>query len=144
MSLNSRQWCLYDYLKRHSNEYKHLEEILEDEELKFLYPQSDPSIPINNRANRRILSDDLTALKKSDIIQVVIMSDPGKGIKLATEEEYYEHLNKERISILKQLAVNYRQLEKAKLNNQTRLKLAYEKEIIESLLKTDGGDLVNA
>ena len=135
MILTSRQWCLYNYLKRHSHEYKHLEEILEDEDLKPLYPPTDPSVPKNNRTNRRQLTDDITALKKSDTVQVVIMSDSANGIKMATEEEYLAHLNKEKVSLLKQLVINYKQLEKASRNNQMRIVFGKEKEVIESLIK---------
>ena len=135
MALTSRCWMLYGYLKKHSDEYKKLEGILEDEELRPLYPLPRAGQDFNNRADRRQLTDDITALKKSDIVQVVIMSDSGKGIKMATEEEYAQHLNKKRMSLLEELKTNYHQLSKAKLNGQMRLVFNREKDIIESLLK---------
>lgn len=133
--LTSRQWLLYAYLKKYCHEYKHLEEILEDKELKPLYPPANPDTPINNRTNRRQLTDDITALKNSDIVQVVIMSDSANGIKMATEEEYLQHLTKQKISLLTQLKTNYKQLEKARMNGQMRLVFNREKEVFESFVK---------
>ena len=133
--LTSRQWILYDYLKKHSHEYKHLEEILEDEEIKNLYPPAKADTPINNQTNRRQLTDDITALKNSDIVQVVIMSDTGNGIKMATEEEYLDHLSRKKISLLKQLKINYKQLAKARMNGQMRMVFNREKEVFESFVK---------
>lgn len=135
MSLTTRQWELYKYLKQHSHEYKLRKEILED--LKDLYPERRENQEFNNTTARRELSRDLTALKKSEVIQTVIISSPARGIKLATESEFVNYLEKNRISLLKALKVNYTQMVKAKLNGQKRIVLNYEKDIIESLLKDE-------
>lgn len=133
--LTTRQWLLYAYLKDHKNEWKQLEEILCDRELRALYPLPRPTTEFNNRADRRQLTDDITALKNSDVIQVIILSNSKKGIKIASEEEYLEMLQKEKISCLKKLKQTYKQLEKASLNNQMRLVFGREKNVIESLFR---------
>lgn len=135
MSLTTRQWELYKYLKQHSHEYKLRKEILED--LKDLYPERRENQEFNNTTARRELSRDLTALKKSDVIQTVIISSSAKGIKLASEKEYQQYLQKERIKHLKALKTTYKQMEKAKMDGQTRIVLNYEKDFIESLLKDE-------
>lgn len=126
---------MYDYLKRHQDEYKKLEEILSDPEIRLLYPTPNPHTEFNNRTDRRQLTADITALKNSDIIQLYIMSDSGKGIKMATDDEYIEHFKREKVSVLKALKTIYHQLDKAKLDGQTRLALGKEKSIIESLIR---------
>lgn len=136
-NLTSRQWKLYNYLKEHSTEYKLRKEILDD--LAEHYPNAKETQEFNNTFGRRELSRDLTALKNSDVIQTVIISSSAKGIKLASEIEYQRYLEKRRISLLKSLKTNYKQMAKAKLNNQKRIVLKYEKDIIESLLQEEVG-----
>lgn len=133
--LTTRQWILYAYLKDHKNEWKQLKDILSDRGLRILYPSPKMTTEFNNRADRRQLTEDITALKNSDIIQVVILSNSQKGIKIASKEEYLELLQKEKMSCLKKLKQTYKQLEKASLNNQMRLVFGREKNVIESLFR---------
>ena|SRR5690554_7413899 len=137
VKLNTRQWALYNYLKANSNKYKFNKEILFD--LREFYPEKPETQEFNNSTGRRVLTSDLTALKNSDVIQTVIISSTKKGIKIATEEEYRNYLENRKLSLLKSLKTTYKQMEKAKLNNQKRIVLKYEKDIIESLLKEEVG-----
>ena len=94
-----------------------------------------PKSTWNNQTARRNITEDILALKKSNVVQVIILSTP-KGSKIATESEIAE-LEKRKISLLKSLKIVYSQLDKSKLDGQKRLVLNQEKEYIETFLKEE-------
>lgn len=132
--LNSRQWKLYEYLKKNSDRYVNREEILNDAVLRAYYPLSKNATQKNDRYDMRMLTADIQELKNDGTIQVVILSNKSKGIKIASEEEYFQSLLNEKISLLKRLSLNYKQMSKASLNNQQRVVLNHEKSVIESFI----------
>lgn len=132
--LNTRQWKLYEYLKKNSDRYVNREEILNDAVLRAYYPLSKNTTQKNDRYDMRMLTADIQELKNDGTIQVVILSNKSKGIKIASEEEYYQSLLNEKISLLKRLSLNYKQMSKASLNNQQRVVLNHEKSVIESFI----------
>jgi len=135
--LTSRQWDLYklfkDAYKVDPNRYLSNREIYKA--LREHYPALNPKSYWNNQTARRNITEDISALKKSKVVQVIILSTP-KGSKIANEIEVIE-LEKRKISLLKSLKTVYSQLDKTKLDGQKRLVLNQEKEYIETFLKEE-------
>ena len=135
--LTTRQWEVYkllkDVYKMDQNRFLSNKEIYKA--LKEHYPKLKEDTYWNNQTARRNITDDILALKKSKVVQVIILSTP-RGSKIATESEIAE-LEKRKISLLKSLKIVYSQLDKGKLDGQKRLVLNQEKEYIETFLKEE-------
>src|SRR5690554_4121573 len=133
--LTTRQWELYkllkDVYKVDSGRYLSNREIYKA--LREHYPPLKENVYWNNQTARRNITDDILALKKSKIIQVIILTTT-RGSKIANENEVNE-LEKRRISLLKSLKTVYSQLGKIPLDGQKRLVLGKEKEFIETFLR---------
>ena len=133
--LTTRQWELYkllkDVYKVDSGRYLSNREIYKA--LREHYPPLKENVYWNNQTARRNITDDILALKKSKIIQVIILTTV-RGSKIASQGDL-KQLERDRISHLKSLKVIYSQLGKIKLDGQERIVLNKEKEFIETFLR---------
>lgn len=132
--LNTRQYTLHKYLLKNTSRYLTRQEILTD--LKEIYNYND-SDNLYYDKSAIMLTKDIKAINKSGIIQKIIISNSRKGIKIATEIEAKENLEKEFHSILNKLTRYYQKRDKMLLDGQMRLKFGkgYEREFIESFVK---------
>lgn len=144
----TRQWNLYAILKEAYNtnqtQYLKLKNVYEEMRYRYegeleTYPYLKPNTSWNNQTARRQLTDDIEALKNSDIIQHIVISN-ASGVKLATADEVKDELEKEKNSLLKSLKRVYHQLDKASLDKQTRLVFNREKSIIDAF-SVSGGEV---
>lgn len=124
--LNSRQWQLYRYLKKHKGEWKKLDEVIAETGL------------YNESRGYRTLKADIRALKNSEVIQMVLSTDTVKGVKLATKKEYAEYSKRRWKAIIKMIELQRHQDKKAGLDGQYRLVFNQEKPVIESFVKEAG------
>ena len=125
--LTTRQYNLYKYLKE-QDDYKHLKEIVEETGLYGELPETD----INNSNAIRQLKKDIQALKKSGIIQTVILSCTFKGVKIASKEEYEDYSKRIWAAINRRAKLQALQDKKAGLDGQMRLVFNQEKPVIEA------------
>ncbi len=125
--LTTRQWDLYQYLKSQTD-YKHIRDIMAESELYGEVPEMD----LNNSSGARNLKKDIRALKRSGVIQTVILSCSAKGIKLATKKEYKIYSERKWKAIKSVIKLQVTQDNKAGLDNQIRLVFGNEKPIIEA------------
>jgi hypothetical protein len=77
------------------------------------------------------ITNDIRAIKKSEVIQKIVISN-AKGVKIANVEEFDEWFKRKAISLKKQMGLLYKQLKKAQLNNQTRIVYNSERDFIEA------------
>ncbi|HEY8402531.1 MAG TPA: hypothetical protein VIK89_14785, partial [Cytophagaceae bacterium] len=125
--LTTRQYNLYKYLKE-QDDFKHLSEIVVETDLYGDLPESN----INNSNAIRQLKKDIQALKKSGIIQTVILSCTFKGVKIASKEEYEDYSKRVWGAINRRAKLQALQDKKAGLDGQMRLVFNTEKPIIEA------------
>lgn len=126
--LNTTEWKIYNYLKERSKEDKWSSQNDISEYLK------ENNTNIGNRDIRRAIN----AIRKNETIQKIIITDYKKGYKIMTSEKEYHYLEKRKLAILKMLKQYWRDIEKLKLNNQTRIVFGiYERHFIETILQSD-------
>ena len=124
--LTPRQWKLYNFLKEQEDWVKQ-ERI--SSSLPDLYGTS--GTPFHDTIARIYITNDIRVIKKSDVIQKIVISN-AKGVKIANAEEFDEWFKRKAISLKKQMGLLYKQLKKAQLNNQTRIVFNSEREFIEA------------
>ena len=124
--LTTRQWKLYNFLKEQTDWVKqeHISSSLPD-----LYGTDET--PFHDTMARINITNDIRAIKKSDVIQKIVISS-SKGVKIANAEEFDEWFKRKAISLKKQMKLLYKQLKKAQLNNQTRIVYNSERDFIEA------------
>jgi hypothetical protein len=125
--LTTRQYNLYKYLKE-QDDFKHLSEIVVETDLYGDLPESN----INNSNAIRQLKKDIQALKKSGIIQTVILSCTFKGVKIASKEEYEDYSKRVWGAINRRAKLQALQDKKAGLDGQYRLVFNKEKPLVEA------------
>ena len=120
------EWKIYNYLKERTQNdlWTNQQELIE-----YLETQK---IKIGKRDLRRCIQN----IRKSDVIQKIILTSYKNGYRIMSDENQVDILIKRKISILKSLKQYHKDISRLKLNNQLKLKLdTQEREIIESLLK---------
>jgi hypothetical protein len=124
--LTPRQWVLYEFLKSQNDWVKqeHISSSLPD-----LYGTDET--PFHDTIARINITNDIRAIKKSEVIQKIVISN-AKGVKIANVEEFDEWFKRKAISLKKQMGLLYKQLKKAQLNNQTRIVYNSERDFIEA------------
>ena len=124
--LTTRQWKLYEYLKSQTDWVKqeHISSSLPD-----LYGTD--KTPFHDTMARLNITNDIRAIKKSDIIQKIVISSP-KGVKIANEDDFGIYFDRKLINLKSQMKLLYKQLKKAQLNNQTRIVYNSERDFIEA------------
>jgi len=129
--LTTRQWKLYEYLKSQTDWVKqeHISSSLPD-----LYGTD--KTPFHDTMARLNITNDIRAIKKSDIIQKIVISSP-KGVKIANEDDFGIYFDRKLINLKSQMKLLYKQLKKAQLNNQTRIVYNSERDFIEAFKEAE-------
>jgi hypothetical protein len=130
--LNPRQWALYNLLKNNPDRYMTQQEIAYT--LRDLYG-ADCTFPwmenFHDSAARHMLTKDIRAINKSEVIQKIIISN-SRGVKIANREEFAQYINSEFASIFRRLARTRQKARKAGLDGQMRIVLGNERDTIEA------------
>lgn len=124
--LNTIEWKIYNFLKERTenNLWTKQQEIID-----YLGNQ-------NIKCDKRTLRRYIQNIRKSDLIQKIILTSYSKGYRLMSEENELKILTNRKIAILKSLKQYYKDINRLKLNNQMKLQFdTKEREFIESLLK---------
>lgn len=102
--LTDRQQQLLNYLQAHKNEWKRLFDIVYALSDEYGYSENlrDPATFLNSMARRR-LTKDIQQLNASDDVDVIIISNTVKGIKIANEEEFDRQIKKEYAAVFRKL-----------------------------------------
>jgi len=129
--LTPRQWKLYEFLKSQEDWVK--QELISSS-LPDLYGTDET--PFHDTMARMHITNDIRAIKNSDVIQKIIISN-AKGVKIANAEEFDEWFKRKAISLKKQMKLLYKQLKKAQLNNQTRIVYNSERDFIEAFKEVE-------
>ena len=129
--LTPRQWKLYEFLKSQEDWVK--QELISSS-LPDLYGTDET--PFHDTMARMHITNDIRAIKKSDVIQKIVISN-AKGVKIANAEEFDEWFKRKAISLKKQMKLLYKQLKKAQLNNQTRIVYNSERDFIEAFKEVE-------
>lgn len=129
--LTTRQWKLYEFLKSQTDWVKqeHISSSLPD-----LYGTDET--PFHDTMARINITNDIRAIKKSDVIQKIVISSP-KGVKIANEDDFGLYFDRKLISLKKQMKLLYKQLKKAQANNQTRIVFKSERDFIEAFKEAE-------
>lgn len=127
--LNPRQWAVYNLLKNHPDRYLTQLEIAYA--LKEFYDTSFYNDQFHDSATRHLLTKDIRAINKSEVVQKIIIST-SKGVKIASSEEFAKYINAEFASIFRKLARTRQKAKKAGLDGQMRIVLGSERDTIEA------------
>lgn len=136
--LNARQWRLYNHLKENGDKWEKQREIARS--LPDLYPIT-AGQPFHDSGARLLMTKDIRAINKSDVIQKIIISS-AQGVKLANKEEARAYIAGKFSAVFDSLE-RVRKLErKAGLDGQARLVFGRERDIIKAFMdnETAGGD----
>ena len=125
--LTPRQWHLYEFLKQQNDWVKqeHISSSLPE------YSATEKDTPFHDTMARINITNDIRAIKKSDIIQKIVISS-SKGVKIANEDDFGIYFDRKLINLKSQMKLLYKQLKKAQLNNQTRIVYNSERDFIEA------------
>ena len=130
------QWALYRFLKERGNVWTtqyHIARELGKEYTEYFY--DDNPNDFHDSLIRHRMTADIRKINDSGAIQKIIISS-GKGIKLATEEEFDEYIRKEVGAALRRLMRAKRKAEKGKRNGQLKITIGkYEREVIEAFIE---------
>jgi ribosome-binding protein aMBF1 (putative translation factor) len=127
--LNPRQWALYNLLKNNPDRYWTQIEIAY--RLRDFYDTSFYNDQFHDSAARHMITKDIRAINKSDIIQKIIISN-SRGVKIASSAEFEQYINAEFASIFRKLARTRQKARKAGLDGQMRIVLGNERDTIEA------------
>lgn len=127
--LTKRQWRLYNYLKASTGWVTQYELALN---LEIEYPCTSEDLKDFHNSNaRKIMTADIRAINKSDVIQKMIISS-SRGVKLATEEEATRYIKAKYAAIFRQLERARKLESKAGLDGQFKLTFGKEREIVQA------------
>lgn len=129
--LNERQIALYNFLKAQGDNWTLQIEVVYG--LIEYYPFTDSNDKFHDSTARHTLTADIRALNNSDAIQKVIISS-GKGVKIATEEEWQAAIKREYISTFKKLKRIRQKERKGNMNGQLYMLYETEQDIIQAFL----------
>lgn len=127
--LNQRQWAVYDLLKNNPDRFLTQLEIVYS--LPNYYDTSFTDAQFHDSNARHLLTKDIRTINKSEVIQKIIISS-GRGIKIASQEEFAKYINAEFASIFRKLARTRQKAKKAGLDGQMRIVLGSERDTIEA------------
>lgn len=131
--INARQWRLYTTLKARGDlwtKQRDLADLLPD-----LYTW-DTAQAFHDSAARLLMTKDIQALNKSDLIQKIIISS-ARGVKLANKEEAQAFIVGKYAAAVKKLEAARKMERKAGLDGQGRLVFGAERPIIQAFLKEE-------
>lgn len=131
--LNPRQWALYNFLKEQGDVWTYQEDIAKA--LPDWYAPIEPKKDYHNTKERHLMTKDIRAINDSSVIQKIIISNPSRGVKIATEEEWQECIKRDYISVFKRLERIRNKERKGRMDGQTRLVFKSERDTIEAFLR---------
>lgn len=112
--LNERQLKLAEYLEMYKDRWIKRQQILHD--LFYIYGIDNTNIYYSTSGS--VLTKDIRALNESDVFEYLIISNSGRGVKIANKEELENALKKEKSIILKKLKRYWNKVDKANKNGQ--------------------------
>lgn len=112
--LNERQLKLASYLEMHKDRWIKRQQILHD--LFYIYGIDNTNIYYSTSGS--VLTKDIRTLNESDTFEYLIISNSGRGVKIANKEELENALKKEKTIILKKLKRYWNKVDKANKNGQ--------------------------
>ena len=127
--LNARQWALYNLLKNNPDRYLTQIEIAYG--LREYYDTSFYNDQFHDSATRHLITKDIRAINKSEVIQKIIISN-SQGVKIASSAEFEKYINAEFASIFRKLERTRQKAKKAGLDGQMRIVLGSERDTIEA------------
>lgn len=128
--LNPRQWAVYNLLKNNPDRYMTQFELCL--QLHEHFPIAGVcALEFHDSAARHLLTKDIRAINKSEVIQKVIISN-SKGVKIASSAEFEQYINAEFAAIFRKLARTRQKAKKAGLDGQMRIVLGSERDTIEA------------
>lgn len=112
--LTTRQWILYRYLKKNYADDKFItkQQICEDTKA-YKFDK-------NSKRLCRAIEQDIRVINESEVIQKIIVSNK-TGYKIGNKEEVKKYIDKRFKRDLKSLKLNWKLINKVKLDKQTRL-----------------------
>ena len=128
--LNARQWRLYDFLKERGGEWTKQREIAQH--LPDLYPIGNARA-FHDSGARLLMTQDIRAINKSDVIQKIIISS-ARGVKIANKEEAGQYIAGKYSAVFDSLERVRRLERKAGLDGQARLVFGREREVISAFI----------
>lgn len=131
--LNARQWQLYELLKARGDVWtkqRELAELLPD-----LYTH-DAAQAFHDSAARLLMTNDIRALNKSDVIQKIIISS-ARGVKLANKGEAQAFIVGKYAAAVKKFEAARKMERKVGLDGQGRLVFGAERPIIQAFLQEE-------
>ncbi len=130
--LTTRQWKLYEFLKSQEDWVKqeHISSSLPE------YSVTEKDTPFHDTMARINITNDIRAIKKSDVIQKIVISTT-KGVKIATQDDFGIYFDHKLKALKKQMKLLYKQLKKAQANNQTRVVYNSERDFIEAFKEAE-------
>lgn len=131
--LNSAEWELYNFLKDNSDKWVKQVEIAVALPNYFFYTEED-LLDFHNSNCRKAITRSIRNLNSSSVIQKIILST-GKGIKIATREEYEAHIGRKIMSAVRHLQRVKKLADKASMDGQTRIVFNRERDTIEAFIK---------
>lgn len=134
--LNSRQWALYNYLKKRGNEWTtqwFLALVIPEYEYNGMQEETKQ---FHDSKVRIQMTKDIQVINDSGIIQKIILAGP-KGIKLASREDYYKSIKSEFASVFRKLKRVRTKAKKAGLDNQMRIVFNTERDTIEAFIDNE-------
>lgn len=130
--LNDRQIALYNFLLSRKNEWTHQEDIAYALPHWYCPVTSDD---FHNTRERQHMTADIRAINESSEVQKIIISNPKKGIKLATEDEWRDSIKNEYASVFKRLKRIRQKENKGKLHGQSYVVYKTEQDVINAFLQ---------
>ena len=127
--LNARQWALYNLLKNTPDKCWTQIEIAYA--LREFYDTSFYNDQFHDSAARHLLTKDIRAINKSEVIQKIIISN-SQGVKIASSAEFEKYINAEFAAIFRKLERTRQKAKKAGLDKQMRIVLGSERDTIEA------------
>lgn len=133
--LNSRQWALYNYLKEKGDVWTSQWQICLDIK-EYPYCIIENTTEFHDRPVRHLLTNDIRAINKSNVIQKIILSSP-KGIKLASESDFDVYIRSQYAALWRRKERLDKIAKKGKKDGQMRIVFGSERDTIKSFIDSD-------
>lgn len=132
--LNERQMELYKFLEKQGDSWTFQEQIA------YALPHwycPVTSGDFHNTRERQLMTKDIQTINECPSIQKIILSNPHRGIKLATEAEWKECVTREYISVFKKLKRIRQKERKGKMHGQAYVVYDTEQDFINAFLEAN-------
>lgn len=135
--LSTAEWELYNFLKANSDKWVKQVEIAKA--LPTIFPTTEEDLlDFYNSNCRKTITKALRRLNEHHTIQKIILST-GKGIKIASQEEYNTYIGRKIMSAVRHLQRVKKLADKASKDGQMRIVFNKERDTIEAFIKNYEG-----